>query len=91
MSDAPQDLGPQLDRLVTGMLVNGITERQAVEVFTRHYLQTALSRAKGNVSAASRAVGCHRNTFHNKLRSIPGIVRRPRYCASRKLRSEAGS
>ena len=51
------------------MIGNGITLAQAVEAFEGKYIVAAMTASKGNVTQASRKLGVHRNTLHNKLRT----------------------
>ncbi len=51
------------------LIGNGITLEQAVEAFEGKYIVAAMSASRGNVTQASKALGVHRNTLHNKLRS----------------------
>ena len=41
----------------------------AVEAFEGKYILAAMAANKNNVTQASRALGVHRNTLHNKLRT----------------------
>ena len=54
---------------VTNSIGNGITLEQAVEAFEGKYIVAAMSASRGNVTQASKALGVHRNTLHNKLRT----------------------
>jgi transposase-like protein len=51
------------------LIGNGITLAQAVEAFEGKYIVAAMTVSKGNVTQASRKLGVHRNTLHNKLRT----------------------
>lgn len=48
------------------LLGSGITLRQAMSVFEARYIAGAMQIC-GNVTQASRRLGVHRNTLHNKL------------------------
>lgn len=59
----------RLNQIIRELIANGITLEQAVEAFEGKYIVAAMSASRGNVTQASRALGVHRNTLHNKLRS----------------------
>ena len=44
--------------------------REAREMFERHYLETQISRFKGNVSKTAEFVGMERSALHRKLKSL---------------------
>lgn len=53
--------------------------REAKEIFERHYMETLLERAGGNIAEAARAAGLGRPHLHGKLRKFgidPGLFRR---------------
>ena len=59
----------RLNQIIRELIGNGITLEQAVEAFEGKYIVAAMSASHGNVTQASKALGVHRNTLHNKLRS----------------------
>jgi len=59
----------RLNHIIRELIGNGITLEQAVEAFEGKYIVAAMSATRGNVTQASKALGVHRNTLHNKLRS----------------------
>lgn len=59
----------RLNLIIRELIGNGITLEQAVEAFEGKYIVAAMSANRNNVTRASRALGVHRNTLHNKLRS----------------------
>jgi DNA-binding NtrC family response regulator len=59
----------RLNQIIRELIANGITLEQAVEAFESKYIKEAMSVTRGNVTQASKALGVHRNTLHNKLRS----------------------
>ena len=59
----------RLNQIIRELIGNGITLEQAVEAFEGKYIVAAMNANRGNVTKASRALGVHRNTLHNKLRS----------------------
>jgi DNA-binding protein Fis len=64
-----QSIDDRLNQIIRELIGNGITLEQAVEAFEGKYIKAAMSASRGNVTQASRALGVHRNTLHNKLRS----------------------
>lgn len=59
----------RLNAIIRELIGNGITLAQAVEAFEGKYIVAAMTSSKGNVTQASRKLGVHRNTLHNKLRT----------------------
>src|SRR5437016_8620259 len=59
----------RLNQIIRELIGNGITLEQAVEAFEGKYIVAAMSATRCNVTQASKALGVHRNTLHNKLRS----------------------
>ncbi|PYL83462.1 MAG: hypothetical protein DMF17_13095 [Verrucomicrobia bacterium] len=51
----------RLNQIIRELIGNGITLEQ--------YIVAAMSASRGNVTQASKALGVHRNTLHNKLRT----------------------
>ena len=67
----------RLNDIIDELVDSGITLEQALEVFEEKYIATAMAVQDGNVTRASRILGIHRNTLHNKLRissRIDGFV-----------------
>jgi hypothetical protein len=63
-----------LNQIIRELIGNGITLEQAVEAFEGRYIVAAMDANRGNVTKASRALGVHRNTLHNKLRSKSNMM-----------------
>lgn len=59
----------RLNEIICELIDSGITLEQAVEAFESKYIVAAMDANRGNVTRASKALGVHRNTLHNKLRS----------------------
>ena len=59
----------RLNQIIRELIASGITLEQAVEAFEGKYIVAAMATARGNITQASKALGVHRNTLHNKLRS----------------------
>lgn len=67
----------RLNQIIRELIGSGITLEQAVEAFESKYIAAAMTTTRGNVTKASMALGVHRNTLHNKLRtqnSLSGYV-----------------
>lgn len=59
----------RLTQIIRELIGNGITLEQAVEAFEGKYIVAAMDANRGNITKASRLLGVHRNTLHNKLRT----------------------
>jgi DNA-binding protein Fis len=59
----------RLNQIIRELIGNGITLEQAVEAFEGKYIVAAMDANRGNITRASRLLGVHRNTLHNKLRN----------------------
>lgn len=57
-----------LTQIIRDLIQNGITLDQALDVFEGKFIAVAMDAHDHNVTKASRALGIHRNTLHNKLR-----------------------
>src|SRR5438046_6694996 len=57
----------RLNQIIRELIGNGITLEQAVEAFEGKYIVAVMSASCGNVTQASKALGVHRNTLHNKF------------------------
>jgi DNA-binding NtrC family response regulator len=55
------------DSLVQHLMDKGFFLEQAVELVERTMISQALSRSRGNQSAASKVLGIHRNTLQRKM------------------------
>src|ERR1041385_7849755 len=64
----------RLNQIIRELIGNGITLEQAVEAFEGKYIVAAMTASRGNVTQASKKLGVHRNTLHNKLRSQPMLT-----------------
>lgn len=64
----------RLNQIIRELIGNGITLEQAVEAFEGRYIVAAMDANRGNVTRASKALGVHRNTLHNKLRSKTSMM-----------------
>lgn len=59
----------RLNGIIRELIGSNITLEQAVEAFEGKYIVAAMSASRGNVTQASKSLGVHRATLHNKLRS----------------------
>lgn len=78
-----------LTGIIRDLIQNGITLDQALDVFEGKFIAIAMDEHDNNVTRASRALGIHRNTLHNKLRtqsSVNGYVARLEQKGARKKR-----
>ncbi len=63
MKDRVAPVGP----LVACVLDGGLFLEETIELLERALIEAALLRAGGNQSAASKALGIHRNTMKRKI------------------------
>ena len=59
----------RLNQIIRELIGSGITLEQAMQAFEGKYICAAMDVNRGNITRASRLLGVHRNTLHNKLRS----------------------
>lgn len=57
----------QLEALITEMIDRGLLLDQARDEFEKKFIQTALSKTKGNQTRAAEMIGVHRNTLNRKI------------------------
>jgi DNA-binding protein Fis len=57
----------KMELLVTEMIDKRILLDEAVGELERKFIQTVLSRTKGNQSKAAEVLGVHRNTLSRKI------------------------
>jgi DNA-binding NtrC family response regulator len=68
----------KFDGVVEHLLNGGIFLQEAIEVLEKNMIQGALERCGGNQSAASKALGIHRNTLQRKMVEYElGVRRKP--------------
>lgn len=79
----------RLNQIISELIDSGITLEQAVQAFESKYIVAAMDANRGNVTRTSRALGVHRNTLHNKLRSKSSML--AGYVASVRPRRPASS
>ena len=56
-----------LESLVSEMIERHILLEEAVSEFEKRFIQTALSKTRGNQSKAAEVLGVHRNTLSRKI------------------------
>jgi DNA-binding NtrC family response regulator len=64
--------------LVACVLDGGLFLEETIELLERALIEEALLRAEGNQSAASKALGIHRNTMKRKIAQYDLKAPRPR-------------
>ncbi|MDX1582842.1 MAG: helix-turn-helix domain-containing protein [Thermoanaerobaculia bacterium] len=62
-----------LSEIIRDLIRNGITLDQALDVFEGKFIAIAMDENDHNVTRASKALGIHRNTLHNKLRNQSAV------------------
>lgn len=75
------------DALIDHLVNGGFFMEEAVEILEKGMIERALSRTGQNQSAASKALGIHRNTLQRKMLEYEIDGKRPR----RKQSGRAGS
>ena len=68
----------RLTRIIDELLTGGIRLPEAMNHFELKFVRRAIEKAKGNITEASKKLGVHRNTLHNKVRLIDGPTPRAR-------------
>ena len=63
-------LNGQLTRIVTELVVHGVTLGQARREFERQFIVASLRENEGNLTRSARGLGVHRNTLRNKVSSL---------------------
>jgi DNA-binding protein Fis len=57
----------QLEALVSKMIEHRIYLDEALDEFEKRFIQTALSKTRGNQTKAAEVLGVHRNTLNRKI------------------------
>ena len=68
-----QNIDAHLAEIISDLIKNGITLDQALDVFEAKFIAIAMNEHDHNVTRASKALGIHRNTLHNKLRNQSAV------------------
>ncbi len=77
----------KFDALIDHLVNGGFFMEEAVEILEKGMIERALSRTSQNQSAASKALGIHRNTLQRKMVEYQIDGKRPR----RKQSGRAGT
>ena len=57
----------KLEEVVKEMVEGGITYKDAVEEFQKHFILAVLKQTNGNLSKAASELGVHRNTLSKQV------------------------
>ena len=57
----------QLESLVTEMIERRIYLDEALNEFEKRFIQSALTKTRGNQTKAAQVLGVHRNTLNRKI------------------------
>ena len=57
----------KLESLIAEMIEKRIYLEEAMNEFEKRFIQTALSKTKGNQTKAAEVLGVHRNTLSRKI------------------------
>ena len=57
----------KLEALVSEMIERHIYLDEALDEFEKRFIQTALSKTRGNQTKAAEVLGVHRNTLNRKI------------------------
>jgi len=60
----------KMELLVAEMVDKGVRFRDALKEFQKLYIESAGKKFEGNKSKMSDALGVHRNTLHNRVKSL---------------------
>jgi DNA-binding NtrC family response regulator len=60
-------LKSKLEELIREMVEGGISYRDAVEEFQKHFILAVLNKTGGNLSKAAEELGVHRNTLSKQV------------------------
>jgi DNA-binding NtrC family response regulator len=60
----------KLELLISDMVDKEVRFRDALKEFQKIYIETSGRKYKGNKTKMAEALGVHRNTLHNKAKSL---------------------
>lgn len=60
-------MNERFESLIEHLLGNGFFLEEAIELIEKTLIERALERSHGNQTAASKALGIHRNTLQRKM------------------------
>jgi DNA-binding NtrC family response regulator len=60
----------KMELLIKDMVEKDVLYRDALREFQKIFIETAMRKFKGNKSKMAESLGLHRNTLHNKAKSL---------------------
>ncbi len=60
----------KMEILISDLIEKEVRFRDALREFQKIYLESAARKYKGNKSAMAKALGIHRNTLHNRAKTL---------------------
>ena len=60
----------KMELLIRDMVEREVLYRDGLREFQKIYIETALRKFKGNKSKMAESLGLHRNTLHNKAKTL---------------------
>lgn len=60
----------KMEHLIKDMVEKEIRFRDALREFEKIYIEIAAKKYKGNMTKMARALGIHRNTLHNRAKTL---------------------
>jgi DNA-binding NtrC family response regulator len=60
----------KMELLIKDMVEREVLYRDGLREFQKIYIETALRKFKGNKSKMAESLGLHRNTLHNKAKTL---------------------
>jgi len=60
----------KLENLIQDMVEKEIHLKEALAEFEKIYIEIALGKYQGNKSKVAQALGVHRNTLHNRFKTL---------------------
>jgi len=60
----------KMEILISDLIEKEVRFRDALREFQKIYLETAAKKYKGNKSCMAKALGMHRNTLHNRAKTL---------------------
>ena len=60
----------KMELLISDLIEKEVRFRDALKEFQKIYLEIAAKKYKGNKSSMAKALGIHRNTLHNRAKTL---------------------
>ncbi len=60
----------KMELLIADMIEKEVRFRDALKEFQKIYIESAAKKYKGNRTNMAKALGLHRNTLHNRAKSL---------------------